>query len=164
MNSLLESLGSAARVFDLNMKVVTIAAAAAGPHTVTGIKPGDILVAVYQRPRTFHLIASGGAAGTHVATGVEIGDRIRQVYEEDGTSGISTDRKPEFVDPIAVDDQLDNTGGTDTTGDQLLVVVEKDGVDLTSEFSITGDNEIDNTGGTAPVTDAQWEVAFIDMT
>ncbi len=64
-------------------------------------------------------IIAGGSAGDHVVTGIKVGDVINEVLEQDGTSGILTDLTAEFE--ITAKDTINNTGGTDTTGDFLIV-------------------------------------------
>ena len=62
------------------------------------------------------IIVAGGAAGALTATGVEVGDQLLGVINlTDGTDVLS-----EFS--ISDTDEIDNTGGTATTSDKLLVV------------------------------------------
>jgi hypothetical protein len=75
------------------MQVVSavIEGGAAGDHTVTGIWPGDELIAVVR------LIRNATAANINIA-----------------------DLQAEFT--ISAGNTINNTGGTDTTGDSLLVL------------------------------------------
>lgn len=70
-------------------------------------------------------IIAGGAAGDHTVTGIATGDELVSVWEQDGTSGILTDLTGEFS--ITGADTINNGGGTDTTGDQIVI----DYLDLT---------------------------------
>ena len=65
-------------------------------------------------------LIAGGAAGDHTVTGILASDRLAAVYEQDGTSGLLADLTSEFS--LSSGDTISNTGGTDTTGDKLLVV------------------------------------------
>jgi hypothetical protein len=62
---------------------------------------------------------SGGAAGDHTVTGIAVGDALLYVWKQDGTSGIITNLTSEFT--ITGPDTINNGGGTDTTGDNLIV-------------------------------------------
>ena len=62
---------------------------------------------------------NGGAAGNHTVSGLTIQDELIGVFEQDGTSGILTDLSTEFS--IKTSDTIDNTGGTATSGDKLLI-------------------------------------------
>lgn len=82
----------------------------------------------YVRPRNIRssfktivqkAIINGGAAGPHAVTGILLNDRLVCVWEQDGTSGLLTDLSSEFS--ITADGTIDNTGGTATGGDKLLV-------------------------------------------
>ena len=72
--------------------------------------------------RTEIAIIAGGAAGAHTVTGIATIDRLISVHEQDATSGILTDLTGEFTVSALNPDTIDNTGGTVTTGDTLLVV------------------------------------------
>tara|TARA_R110002051_G_scaffold313031_1_gene388686 strand:+ start:1540 stop:2091 length:552 start_codon:yes stop_codon:yes gene_type:complete len=65
-------------------------------------------------------VISGGGAGDHTVTGISIGDELIYVYEQNGTSGLITDLTSEFS--ITKSDTINNTGGTSTSGDKLLVL------------------------------------------
>jgi len=64
-------------------------------------------------------LISGGAAGNHTVSGLTIQDELIGVFEQNGTSGILTDLSTEFS--IKTSDTIDNTGGTATSGDKLLI-------------------------------------------
>ena len=64
-------------------------------------------------------LISGGAAGNHTVTGILLNDVLVCVWEQNGTSGLLTDLTSEFS--ITADDTINNTGGTATTGDTLIV-------------------------------------------
>jgi hypothetical protein len=66
---------------------------------------------------------AGGAAGAHAITGIKAEDRLISFVEQDGTSGLITDRTSEVVS--IDDDVVDNTGGTATTGDVIIARWEK---------------------------------------
>lgn len=72
------------------------------------------------RPVFLHQIAviAGGAAGSHTVTGIKGGDILVGVIHESG--GVAQDN---LVDEFAItgDDTIDNTGGTATGGDVLIV-------------------------------------------
>lgn len=65
-------------------------------------------------------IIAGGAAGDHTVTGIATGDALVYVYEQDGTSGLLTDLTSEFS--VSAADTISNAGGTDTTGDYLVIL------------------------------------------
>ena len=65
-------------------------------------------------------VISGGGAGDHTVTGIALGDQLIYVYEQNGTSGIITDLTSEFS--IIKSDTINNTGGTGTASDKLLVL------------------------------------------
>jgi hypothetical protein len=71
-------------------------------------------------------VIAGGAAGAHVATGILTTDRLVSVVQlnRDGTAANINiaDLTSEFA--ISDDDEIDNAGGTATTGDSLLVTWE----------------------------------------
>lgn len=70
------------------------------------------------RPRHLHALISGGSAGAHTATGITVDDDLDEVLHF--TSGaLTADLTAEFT--ISDADEIDNTGGTDTSSDQLLV-------------------------------------------
>ena len=64
-------------------------------------------------------LISGGAAGNHTVTGILLNDVLVCVWEQNGTSGLLTDLTSEFS--ITADNTINNTGGTATTGDTLIV-------------------------------------------
>jgi hypothetical protein len=68
---------------------------------------------------TVQALIAGGSAGDHTVTGIALADTLVSVFEQDGTSGLLTDRTSEFT--ISAADTINNTGGTDTTGDKLLI-------------------------------------------
>lgn len=73
---------------------------------------------------------SGGAAGVIVVADIKKGDRLISVIEVAATSAALADRTAEFLaneaaDGIVTQDgQINNTGGTATTGDGLIVAWE----------------------------------------
>lgn len=65
-------------------------------------------------------VATGGAAGNITATGVKVGDILVAVLREDATTGVTlSNLLSEFN--ISATNQINNTGGTATTGSNLLV-------------------------------------------
>lgn len=85
---------------DIPLKFDVIAGGAAGAHTVTGISPG-----------------SGGDQPSN------LGDALIAVLQLVGAGTDVTDiadLTSEFS--ISADDEIDNAGGTATTGDKLVVV------------------------------------------
>jgi len=84
---------------------VTAASAVIGGATVRGGQIKDATIA-------------GGAAGDHTVTGVAADDVLVSVIEF--ASGVPTSRTSEFS--ITGANTINNTGGTDTTGDTLLVL------------------------------------------
>jgi len=140
------------------IKSATIAGGAAGALTVTGIKKDDEIVSVVNVSGNTQVLAAGGAAGDLTATGVSAGDVLKSVINLTDLTDVTS----EFS--ITADDTINNTGGTATTGDVLLVVFEKAKSDLASEFIVTADNTVNNTGGTATtgmtllVTWLQWAI------
>ncbi len=75
---------------------------------------------------------AGGSAGVHTVAGILAGDKLISVIEVTVTTAALVDRTSEFLGTKksgngaiqAVDGQIDNTGGTDTTSDSLLVTWE----------------------------------------
>ena len=86
------------------------------------ITGGNVIPGAVPRGVVKQAVISGGAAGAHTVTGIKSGDTLISVLE---LSGGGTDitavvnLTPEFS--ITADNTIDNTGGTATTGDQLLV-------------------------------------------
>lgn len=70
---------------------------------------------------------AGGAAGTHTLAEISAGDFIVSVHSvQDAGAGV-TDLTAEFVNPVAADGLIDNTGGTASTGETMQVVfIDKD--------------------------------------
>ena len=71
-------------------------------------------------------IVNGGSAGPIAVTGILHGDELVSVIESSQTDAIPTDRTAEFLvntndGIIAVDGYVDNTGGTATDNDLLIV-------------------------------------------
>jgi hypothetical protein len=66
-------------------------------------------------------VISGGAAGAHTVTGIAVGDELVSVMEFATAASIATltDLTSEFT--ISDTDEIDNTDGTATTSDALLV-------------------------------------------
>lgn len=62
---------------------------------------------------------AGGAAGNLTVTGIKLGDKLLVVVD---TEAASANLASEFT--ITADDTINNTGGTDTTSKDLLVVWE----------------------------------------
>lgn len=65
-------------------------------------------------------LINGGAAGAHTVTGIAAADEIVFVAHVSTAASVATiaDLTAEFT---AAADAIDNTGGTDTTNDQLWV-------------------------------------------
>jgi hypothetical protein len=74
-------------------------------------------------------LIDGGSAGSHTVSGIRTGDELISVLEQNGTSGLLTDLTTEFA--IASSDTITNSGGTDTSGDKLLVLYLDKTTDLT---------------------------------
>lgn len=72
-------------------------------------------------------LVSGGAAGEIAVAGIKKGDQIVSVIETATSTAILADLTSEFVANadsgwiVRKDGVIDNTGGTATTGDDLLV-------------------------------------------
>ena len=64
-------------------------------------------------------VIAGGAAGVHAIAAIKAGDILAGVVHN--TAGVLVDLTSEFL-AVTVDAEIDNTGGTDTAGDQLLVI------------------------------------------
>lgn len=64
-------------------------------------------------------VVAGGAAGDHTATGIRPGDQLAAVIQEDGTGETLANLVDEFT--ITAADTINNTGGTATTADRLIV-------------------------------------------
>lgn len=69
--------------------------------------------------RTQVAVVTGGPAGVFTVTGIATVDRLIAVHEL-VAAGAHQDLTGEFT--ISAADEIDNTGGTDTTGNQLLVI------------------------------------------
>ena len=82
------------------------------------IEDGSVTGAKIVNPIKVSLI-SGGAAGNHTVSNIKINDELIAVLEQNGTSGILTDLSTEFS--IVKADTIDNTGGTATSSDKLLI-------------------------------------------
>lgn len=61
---------------------------------------------------------AGGGAGAHTVTGIKLGDKLCSVLHFTPSTSIA-DLTSEFS--ITADDTIDNTGGTATTSDFLIV-------------------------------------------
>ena len=64
----------------------------------------------------------GGAAGNHTVSRIKLNDHLVSVIEVTTATAALVDRTAEFS--ILTDGVIDNTGGTDTTGDGLIVFWE----------------------------------------
>lgn len=64
-------------------------------------------------------IITGGAAGDHTVAAIKADDKIICVWEQHGTTGLLTDLSSEFS--VLVDGKINNTGGTATGSNKLLV-------------------------------------------
>lgn len=111
-------------------RVITIRKVGGGTLTVEGeaIATGSIIEFysdgaswnVLGKPGATRIaLVAGGAAGDHTVTGIAPGDELISVLEQDGATGILTDLTGEFS--ITGADTINNGGGTDTDGDQLLI-------------------------------------------
>jgi len=91
-----------------------------GPGFVNSsmVENGSITGSKITNPIKIALI-SGGAAGNHTVSGLTIRDELIAVFEQNGTSGILTDLSTEFS--IKKANTIDNTGGTATSSDKLLI-------------------------------------------
>lgn len=78
-------------------------------------------------PMVRQALVAGGAAGEIAVTGIQKGDQLVAVIESATSSAVLTDRSAEFIantdegQLIRKDGYIDNTGGTATTNDNLLV-------------------------------------------
>lgn len=111
----------------------------------TPIQPGTLMKRAtdnYTSSGTLFFTVTGGAAGALTATGVLATDRLVRVYNETGDADLTA----EFT--ISADDEIDNTGGTATTGDTLTVTVERDRVQ-SGDFEpwIQGTDEVELIAG-----------------
>ena len=75
------------------------------------------------RPRTYQAVVAGGAAGDITVTGITTDDDLVGVIEF--ASGVPTDRTAEFT--ITATNTINNTGGTSTAGDTLVVTYTRRG-------------------------------------
>jgi len=94
-------------------------------------RAGPIWKRIVDRSDSFFrsTIIAGGSAGDHTVTGIKKGDKLVSVLHVDFTDASETgaDITSEFGGNgkiVEVDDTLNNTGGTDTTGGFLLVAWE----------------------------------------
>ncbi len=83
-----------------------------------------VLVQPSKKSRGKIAVVAGGAAGAHTVTGIKLGDVITGVLHFTTAAAIATvaDLTSEF--DIAADDAVDNTGGTSTSNDQLVIFYE----------------------------------------
>ena len=65
---------------------------------------------------------AGGSAGNHTVSRIKLNDHLVSVIEVTVTTAALVDRTAEFS--ITADATINNTGGTDTTSDSLLVTWE----------------------------------------
>lgn len=99
-------------------------------------RAGPIWKRIVRRTDSFTRVAAitGGAAGAHTVTGIRAGDKLIGVlHYTPGGSSTMADLTSEFIGStsvtgngaiIAVDNQIDNTGGTSTASDTLIVFWE----------------------------------------
>lgn len=98
-------------------------------------RAGPIWKRIIKRTDTFirQAAIAGGGAGAHTVTGIKVGDKLVSVIEVTTSSAALADRTSEFIGKNGIlgngaimtkDNVIDNTGGTDTTGDALLVTWE----------------------------------------
>jgi hypothetical protein len=66
-------------------------------------------------PNLQQTVITGGAAGDHTVTGIKVTDKLVAVLDISGPEDLTS----EFT--ITADDTINNTGGTATTSDTLLV-------------------------------------------
>ena len=64
----------------------------------------------------------GGSAGDHTVAAIKLNDHLVSVIEITTSTAALIDRTSEFS--ITADGKINNTGGTDTSGDGLLVFWE----------------------------------------
>lgn len=76
------------------------------------------------KPKLNVTLVAGGSAGAHTVSGIAAGDNIVFVGHFSTAAAIATlaDLTSEFT--VSGADEIDNTGGTDTTNDQLMVIWE----------------------------------------
>ena len=92
---------------------------AAGAGILVDAATGDVTVSA---GAPLHALVAGGAAGNIAVTAIKLGDRLDQVIEYVYVAGVTTDvldLTGEFT--ITADGTINNTGGSDTTGNKLLV-------------------------------------------
>lgn len=103
-----------------------------GADTISAanIAPDAVTKAEYAGGVIKSALINGGLAGDHTVTGIAVGDGLFGVYRlEIDTEDIKTmtDLAGEFVGEnkgITGDNTINNTGGTNTTGDQILIFYE----------------------------------------
>ena len=71
-------------------------------------------------------VITGGAAGNHTVTGIRVGEVLAFVWHftPHDTAQVFADLTSEFVGSalgITADNVITNTGGTDTSSDQLII-------------------------------------------
>lgn len=114
------------------LRWTTIAGGAAGDHTVTGIEADDVLRSVIALdPAHGHDLTPGSTGGTTNALGEDGAGALETAAAEatampdciqDGDGAAQNDLTDEFE--IAGADTINNGGGTDTSGQILMVVYE----------------------------------------
>lgn len=86
------------------------------------ISGGKVIEGAIPRDAVTQAVIAGGAAGAHTVTGIKTRDTLVSVLRAVG-GGVDvtdvTDLTSEFS--ITAANTIDNTGGTATTGDKLIV-------------------------------------------
>jgi len=93
------------------------------------VNAGPIWRRIVKRKDTFIrlLPVAGSTAGSFAVAGILAGDKLISVIEVTTSSGALVDRTTEFGGNgkiVDADGVIDNTGGTDTSSDALLVLWE----------------------------------------
>lgn len=103
------------------------------------------------------IVVAGGAAGALTATGVATADRLVSVIHHDATTPIPVDLTSEFT--ISDTDEIDNTGGTATSADYLVVTFEVQDQYVYGVTVAPVKVATNNTSGLATATDIDVTVA-----
>lgn len=96
------------------------------------------------RQRAFSPVIAGGAAGDHTVTGITVNDELIGVTRYVG-AGVAVTDVADLTDEFTISDadEINNTGGTNTTGDKLVVsYMRRGGYNLTGlEFPAATDEK-----------------------
>lgn len=146
----------------LKLKVVAGGTANAN-LTLTGIATADVLVAVLEpaSDEAKQTLVAGAAAVTNIAVaGITTSDKLTAVWEQDGTSGLLTDRTSDASITSAGNIQL---GVTNSTGNKLLVFWEQAAAEAVDRTSVATIHAADTVRVNADTSGKSLLVLYVDV-